>query len=142
MGLNRFSSIYFSGQFGKFLLAGGLAAVVNFVSRFAFEPLLGFYGAVAAAYGAGFAVAFLLNRRFVFPASGRPVRHELLWFLFFNALAFPVVVTATILLDAFIFRRVFQAALSEAVAHAIAIMLPVLFNFAAHKFVTFDQKRI
>lgn len=120
-----------------FLIAGGCAALANFASRFAFEPSLGFRGAVAAAYGVGLVVAFTLNRAFVFPASGKPLHTEVGWFCLFNALAFPVVISASILLNAYAFGPLLPQGPSETLAHGIAILLPVFANFAAHKFVTF-----
>jgi len=135
--LQRVISLYFTGQFGKFLVAGGLAALMNFASRFAFEPGLGFWGGVVAAYGVGFLTAFSLNKAFVFPVSGRPLREEMGWFFLFNALAFPIVVGASVILNAYVLGRWLPENLSQAGAHGIAIMLPVFVNFAAHKFVTF-----
>ena len=138
--LQRLLSMYLTGQFGKFLVAGGLAALANFASRFAFEPLLGFWGGVVAAYGVGFLTAFVLNKLFVFPASGKRLREEMGWFLLFNALAFPIVLGAAIMLNAYVLGRWLPPKLSETGAHGIAIMLPVFVNFAAHKFITFRDR--
>jgi putative flippase GtrA len=135
--LQRFVSMYLTGQFGKFLIAGGLAALANFASRFAFEPLLGFWGSVVAAFGVGFMSGFILNKLMVFPASGKRLREEMGWFLLFNALSFPVVLGASVILNAYVLGRWLPPNLSEAGAHGIAIILPVFVNFAAHKFVTF-----
>ena len=87
--VRRLIGFYLTGEFGRFLLAGGTAAAANFASRFAFQTVLGFHASVVAAYGVGFMTAFFLNRRFVFPASGKPMRQEMAWFFLFNALAFP-----------------------------------------------------
>jgi len=137
--LQRLVAVYFTGQFGRFLIVGGLAALLNFASRFAFESSLGFSGSVAAAFGVGFLSAFVLNKAFVFPASGKPLREEMGWFFLFNALAFPIVLGGSILLNAYVLGPWLPAKLSEAAAHAIAIVLPVFVNFAAHKFITFRQ---
>ena len=139
--VQRFISLYLTGQFGKFLLAGGLAALVNFASRFAFEAELGFWASVVAAYGVGFLTAFILNKAFVFPASGKPLHEEMGWFLLFNALAFPIVIGASVVLNDYVLGRWFRQSFSEAGAHGIAIILPVFVNFAAHKFVTFRDRR-
>ena len=138
--MQRLLSLYLSGQFGKFLIAGGLAALANFVSRFGFELWFGFWGSVVAAYGVGFFTAFFLNRAFVFPASGKPLHEEMAWFFLFNALAFPVVLGASIALNSYVLGPWLPPQLSEAGSHAIAIMLPVFVNFAAHKFITFRDR--
>lgn len=135
--LRRVAAFYWNGVFAKFLVAGGLAALANFAARPVLEPAVGFAPAVALAYLVGVAVAFTLNRIFVFPASGKPIRTEMAWFFVFNALAFPVVIGCSVLLRAFVFGPYLKPALAEAVAHGCAILVPVVFNFAAHRLVTF-----
>lgn len=138
--IGRLIRFYASGVFLKFLLAGGLAALVNFASRFALQPAVGFDAAVALAYLVGFLTAFVLNRAFVFPRSGKPVRVEMAWFFLFNLIAFPVVVALSIGLRDYVFGRVLPRGPAEALAHACAILTPVAFNFAAHRLVTFGVR--
>ncbi|WP_165837224.1 GtrA family protein [Phenylobacterium hankyongense] len=133
----RLVGFYFNGVFAKFLLAGGLAAAANFAARLVLQPWTGFAAAVVLAYLVGFVTAFVLNRAFVFPASGKPLRHEVAWFLVFNLIAFPVVVGVAILLRDHLFGRFLAPGPAETVAHACAILTPVVFNFAAHRLVTF-----
>ena len=137
--LQRLVAFYWNGVFAKFLLAGGLAALANFASRLALQPLVGFNPAVALAYLVGFATAFVLNRAFVFPASGKPIRQEMTWFFVFNLIAFPVVLGASVALRDYVFGRVLPAGLAETAAHGCAILVPVAFNFAAHRLVTFAR---
>ena len=113
---------------------------MNFASRFVFEPHMPYTLAVAAAYGVGVVTAFTLNRIFVFPASGKPLHHEISWFFLFNLIAFPVVIAASAGL-AWTFGHVVATDLAKAAAHAISIMLPALVNFAAHKFITFRVRK-
>ena len=138
--MRRVVSLYLSGEFGKFVLAGGMAAALNFASRFVFEPYMPYAAAVAAAYGVGVVTAFTLNRIFVFPASGKPLHHEISWFFLFNALAFPVVIGASAGL-AWLFGQAVDKPLAKAAAHAVGIALPALVNFVAHKFVTFRVRK-
>jgi putative flippase GtrA len=136
--LRRLTSLYLNGQFGKFLVAGGLAALANFVSRFSFERSMTFWASVSCAYLVGFATAFTLNRLFVFPASGKALHREIGWFFLFNLIAFPVVVGASFGLEA-LFEPFAPPFYAQSAAHGIAIMLPVFVNFAAHKFITFAR---
>ena len=137
--MRKVISLYLTDEFGKFLLAGGTAAAANFFSRFAFEPFMPFAAAVAAAYGLGVVTAFTLNRIFVFPASGKKLRHEISWFFLFNLLAFPVVIGVSAALS-WAFVHVVDKAIAQAAAHAISIVLPAVVNFAAHKFITFKVR--
>lgn len=138
--IRRIAGFYLNGVFAKFLLAGGLAAAANFLSRLVLQPVAGFKLAVVLAYVVGFLTAFVLNRLFVFPKSGKPLRHEMGWFFLFNLIAFPVVVVAAILLRDYVFSRWLPHSLAETVAHGCAILVPVVFNFAAHRLVTFGRK--
>lgn len=135
--IRRLAGFYLNGVFAKFLLAGGLAAAANFASRLALQPFTGFKTAVVLAYLVGFVTAFVLNRAFVFPKSGKPLRHEIGWFFVFNLIAFPIVVVSAIGLRDVVFGRFLPHALAETAAHGCAILVPVVFNFAAHRLVTF-----
>ena len=137
--LRKLIAFYWNGVFAKFLLAGGLAALANFASRIALQPFVGFNPAVALAYLVGFSVAFVLNRAFVFPASGKPVRQEMTWFFVFNLIAFPIVLGASVVLRDDVFAPFLAPAVAETAAHGCAILVPVVFNFAAHRLVTFAQ---
>lgn len=137
--MRKVISLYLTGEFGKFVLAGGTAAAANFLSRFAFEPFMPFAAAVAAAYGVGVVTAFTLNRIFVFPASGKKLHHEISWFFLFNLLAFPVVIGVSAGLS-WVFGHGVERPLAQAAAHAIGIALPAVVNFAAHKFITFKVR--
>lgn len=138
--VRRVAAFYFNPEFARFLVAGGLAALANFASRFALQPALGFVWAVTAAYLVGFTVAFVLNRAFVFPRSDRSLRGQIAWFLVFNLAALPVVIGASILLKRYVFGPFLAEGPAEALAHGISILLPVLVNFVAHKLVTFARR--
>jgi putative flippase GtrA len=137
--MRRVVNLYLSGEFGKFVLAGGTAAALNFASRFVFERHMPYAAAVAAAYGVGVITAFTLNRIFVFPASGKPLHHEISWFFLFNLLAFPVVIGVSAALS-WVFTHVVDKPIAQTAAHAISIVLPAVVNFAAHKFITFKVR--
>jgi putative flippase GtrA len=72
---------------------------------------------------------FVLNKLFVFPASGKPPREEMGCFLLFNALVFPVLQSAAIVLNAFMLASWLPPKLWEIGAHLIAIAPPVFVNF-------------
>jgi putative flippase GtrA len=138
--LARVRALFFTGEFGRFLMAGGVAASVNFFSRFAWQSALGFEAAVLAAYLTGFVVAFVLNRWFVFPASGKPIREEMAWFFGFNAAAFLIVWAVSGWLLANAFGHWLPTAPAQALSHGFGIAVPVCINFVAHKFVTFARR--
>jgi putative flippase GtrA len=137
MPLQNVLSLYLSGQFGRFLLAGGFAAIVNWTSRFAFNLVMSYAAAIVAAYALGMAVAFVLNKRYVFPYSRRPVAGEMLFFVLFNLAAFPVVWAIAYLLGERILPGLLPRQLAFALGHACAVAVPALINFVLHKLITF-----
>jgi putative flippase GtrA len=137
MPLQRFRSLYLSGQFGRFLVAGGVAALVNWLSRFAFNLVMSYAAAIVAAFALGMTVGFVLNKRFVFPYSRRPVAAEMSFFVLFNLAAFPLVWVIAYLLGEQFLPGLLPRQLALALGHGCAVVVPALVNFVLHKFITF-----
>ena len=137
MPLQRVLSLYLSRQFGRFLIAGGLAALLHWLSRFAFNLFMSYALAIVAAYAVGMAVAFALNKRYVFPYSRQPLAAEMSFFVLFNVAAFPFVWVAAYVLGELVFPGFLPRQLALALAHGCAVALPVLVNFVLHKSITF-----
>jgi putative flippase GtrA len=137
MRLQRLRSLYLSHQFGRFLLAGGLAALVNWLSRFVFNLVMSYAAAIVAAYALGMAVAFVLNKRFVFPFSQRTVAAEISFFVLFNLAAFPVVWVIAFVLGERLLPGLLPRQLALALGHGCAVAVPALLNFVLHKSITF-----
>jgi putative flippase GtrA len=137
MPLQRALSLYLSPQFGRFLLAGGFAAIVNWLSRFAFNLVMGYAAAIVAAYALGMAVAFVLNKLYVFPYSQRPVAAEMSFFVLFNLAAFPVVWVIAYVLGETLLPGLLPRQFAFALGHGCAVAVPALINFVLHKSITF-----
>ncbi len=137
MPLRRLISLYGSRQFGWFLLAGGIAALANWLSRFGFSLFMTYGEAVVAAYAVGMAVAFVLNKRYVFPHSRRALGAEMSFFVLFNLAAFPVVWATAYLLGEWLLPGVLPRQLALALGHGCAVAVPAVVNFVLHKSITF-----
>jgi putative flippase GtrA len=137
MSLQRVLSLYFSRQFGRFLLAGGIAALANWLSRFIFNLFMTYAEAIVAAYALGMAVAFVLNKHYVFPYSRRPVAAEMSFFALFNLAAFPIVWVIAYLLGERLLPGLLPRQLALALGHGCAVAVPALINFVLHKLITF-----
>lgn len=129
--------IYISRQFARFLAAGGTAALLHWLARFAFDAFMSFGLAVVLAYAVGILVAFVLNRTFVFPRSARPVRDEMAIFTIVNIASFPLVVAISVLMGVYVLPQFLSLELAKAIGHGAGVLSPVLVNFAAHKWITF-----
>jgi putative flippase GtrA len=137
MSFTRVRSLYLSRQFGRFLVVGGLAAIVNWLSRFAFNVVMSYAAAIVAAFAVGMAVAFVLNKRYVFPYSRRPVAAEMSFFVLFNLAAFPVVWAIAYVLGERLLPGLLPRQLALALGHGCAVAVPALVNFVLHKSITF-----
>lgn len=125
-----------TGRFGRFLLAGGIAAAANYGSRFVFSLWLGYAWAIVCAYLVGMAVAFVLMRGFVFDAAGRDLGPQVAKFVAINALA----VLQTVLISLALVRWVFGPLglpHAEALAHLIGVLVPIGTSYIGHKLATF-----
>lgn len=130
------------GEFGLFLALGGLAALVNWTSRFGWSRLLPFESAVAAAYVTGMVVAFVLFRIFGFPGGDKTLARQVLYFVLVNVAGIAQVWLAANALVGFVFPLAgWTGPSAEAVGHGIAIALPAVTSYFGHKHLTFAAAR-
>lgn len=131
---------FLTWQFVSFLAVGGFAALLHWLARIVFSLWLPFALAVACAYGVGMAAAFVLNSLFVFPNSDRSRRQQIRDFVLINLAFFPVVWLASVKIDDLLLALNFTWQ-HEALAHALAISLPMLATFLIYKFFAFRETR-
>jgi putative flippase GtrA len=124
-------------QFVRYLLAGGLAAVANYASRFLFSAWVPFEIAVAMAYSVGMWSGFLLMRRYAFRTGTKPAAAQAVSYVAVNVVAFAqtIVVSSALLRVAFPAFGIHDHA--EAFAHAIGVAVPVVTSYFGHKLLTF-----
>jgi len=149
---NRLSPPSLAGQFLRYLLCAGLAALVNFlagslfVDKFGFVSAWEFPAAVAAAYALGMLVNFLLNRHYTFASDRRGID---------QARTFVVVALSGLALTTGVasLARAGLALLGggafsflpapfgtpETLSRLVAIALASAYSFTAHKYFTFNR---
>jgi putative flippase GtrA len=125
-------------QSARFILAGGTAAGINWLSRFAFSEVMSFTAAVIVAAIIGMTVGFFTYKAFVFPGSNRHVKHQLRDFLLVNASTL-VVVTAVAVVTRHELSVVLHPQMGEAAAHALGIAAGAILNYHAHRMLTFQR---
>jgi energy-coupling factor transport system substrate-specific component len=121
----------------RFIIAGGVAAGVNWLARFPLELAMPFVPAVIAATLIGMLVGFISYRSFVFPGSARPLAGQIRDFVAVNLLGMAVTVVVAALMRHVILNVVDVLPGVNAVAHALGIAAGALANFFGHKRVTF-----
>ena len=120
-----------------FFFAGGLAALVNFSSRFVFNLWLSYEVSIVLAYLLGMLVAFVLMRGRVFKKEGAPLVPQVLKFCFVNLLAVLQTLAVSMLLTYWLFPTLGVTFHPEAVAHLAGVAVPVVVSYFLHKHLTF-----
>lgn len=127
-----------AARVARFLLAGGVAALANFGSRFAFSLALPYPAAVVAAYGVGMVTAFVLMRRYVFAPGSRSLAQQVAAFVGVNLLAVAQTLAVSLLLARWALPPLgLGATTTEALAHAVGVAVPVVTSYLAHRAWTF-----
>jgi putative flippase GtrA len=121
----------------RFLVAGGFAALVNWLARFPLSLFLPFPAAVAAATAVGMCVGFVSYRHFVFPGSDRAVAHQLRDFVLINLVSMGIVTCVAVVFADVVLPRAGLVWHVEAIAHAIGIAVGAVVNFYAHRLISF-----
>jgi len=127
-------------RFVLFLGAGGAAALVNILSRIALSLVMPYEVAIVVAYVVGMTTAYLLNKYFVFAASGRGVTSEYLRFALVNLAAVAQVWIVSVGLARLVFPAAGFAWHAETVAHVIGVAVPVFTSYLGHKHFSFAAK--
>lgn len=128
-------------QFAAFVLAGGIAALVNWLSRIGFSTIMSLELAVVFAFLIGMTTAYSLNRFFVFEKSGRSMHDEYGRFVLVNMVALAQVFVVTIGLSRAVFPFVGLSWHPQEIAHAIGVASPILTSYIGHRYFTFAAKR-
>ena len=121
----------------RFLAAGGVAAAANYGSRFLFSEWLRYEWAIVLAYVVGMAVAFLLMRSYVFNASGKPPARQIAIFAAVNLLALLQTLLVSIALARWVLPYVGVVSRTEAIAHFVGVLVPVVTSYIGHRLFTF-----
>jgi putative flippase GtrA len=124
-------------EFARFVVAGGIAALANFGSRFAFSRVMPLEGAVLCAYLVGMAVAFVLMRAHVFPPGRGSLPRQVAGFVAVNALAVLQTLVVTLLLARWALPAAGLERHVEAIAHAAGVAVPIVTSFFGHKHLSF-----
>jgi putative flippase GtrA len=126
--------------FIRFLVTGGIAAVVNVLSRWLLDFVVVYEIAIGLAYIAGMTVAFVLARMFVFESEAGEAKRQYVRFALVNVVAFVQVWCVSVVLARLVFPAVGLTWQAETVAHMIGVVSPVVTSYLAHKRYSFRPK--
>jgi putative flippase GtrA len=124
-------------QFVRYLLAGGVAALVNYVSRFIFDFWLSFEAAVVLAFLVGLTTGFVLMRQFVFYGSDNSVLPQATKYVLVNLIALILTVGVSTLLARWMLPSLGVHQHVDAIAHAFGVTAPIITSYVGHRLATF-----
>lgn len=125
-------------QFLTFVVVGGVAAIVNILSRVVFSLVTSFEVAIVLAFFCGLITGFMLNRIFVFKALGAgKLSRQGFRFALVNVVALAQVYIIGVMLARFVFPKLGFLWHAELVAHTIGVCSPIVTSFYAHKYFSF-----
>jgi len=127
------------GEFFQFLMVGGLAAGINFISRIGFSELVSYRLAIVLAYIVGMITAFILSKHYVFEQSGRHFKDELRDFTIVNIFAVIQVWLISVGLAEYFFPYISFNYYPEEIAHLIGLGIPAVTSYFGHKHFSFKK---
>lgn len=124
---------FFSKQFIRFLITGGIAATVNFLSRIFYNQYCSFSASIIFAYLTGMVSAFILAKMFVFKSSAQTIKHSAIIFALVNIVAAAQTWAISMGLNFYVLPALgFQKYTAE-IASAVGIAFPVFTSYLSHK---------
>lgn len=128
-------------RLARFLLLGGLAAAVNWLSRFGWSLFASFEVAVVLAHATGMVVAFLTFRAFVFPGSPLSAPVQMRNFVLVNLVGMGLAFVTAVGLVNLVFPAIGFRFHAEAVGHGIAVLAPAATSWFGHRRLSFAGGR-
>lgn len=125
--------VFASRQFLLFVLTGGTAAAVNFLSRIAFNQWLDYSSAIILAYLVGMVTAFVLARLFVFTQSEQDLRRSVLLFTLVNVVGVAQTWAISMGLAYYVLPKAGVTQFVPDIAHAAGVIFPVFTSYLGHK---------
>ena len=126
-------------QFFSFLLSGGLAALINFISRIVYNHWFTFSTSVILAFMTGLTAGFILMKIFVFRKSQKSLKHSALFYILVNIFAALQTWIISMVLAYYLLPFLGVEKFSKEIAHAVGITVPVFTSYIGHKRWTFSE---
>ena len=124
---------FISKQFVIFLVTGGLAALVNFISRIWLSRFVDYPTAIVLAYIIGMITAFILAKLFVFKASQQSIQRSVLYFILVNLVAVLQTWIISVGLAYSVLPYLGLKLFVPEIAHAIGLTVPIVTSYIGHK---------
>jgi putative flippase GtrA len=133
-------SLLTNPEFIRFILVGGFAAFINFISRILINNFYSFRVSVIIAYILGMITAYILTKFLVFSPSGKHPLKEFSFFAIVNGVAIIQVWLISVVLAEHLFPSWELTFHPKEIAHIIGISIPVITSYYGHKYYSFKKQ--
>lgn len=133
---------FFSKQFMIFLVIGGLAALVNFISRYLINKVIPFTYSVLLAYIIGMITAFLLQKTFTFLTGEKGLSRQFSYFIIINLFGMAQTFIISLALAEYLFPKYINIKYPYEISHLIGLAVPMFSSFLGHKYISFGDYNI
>lgn len=123
-----------SREFINFVIVGGFAALVNFLSRILLNFILSYQISIVLAYCIGLITAYVLSKKFVFKSDVN-VTSSLFKFTLVNVFAVLQTYLVSVYLNMYLESK--GVPYSKEIAHFVGISVPVISSYFGHKYFSF-----
>ena len=132
-------SFFRSREFFYFIFTGGIAALVNIISRFIFSFFLNFTLSILFSYLIAMLLAYYLARSFVFKKSKKPIASSLAVFSLINLLAICQTLFISLITREYLSGKFVNFQYINFISHTLGVVTPVFTSFIGHKYFSFKE---
>ena len=126
-----------SKEFLRFLYAGGIAAIVNFLSRIFFNLWFDFSTSVYLAFAVGLVTAFFFKKQFVFTEGKQPIMHSIGYFILVNIIGLLQTLAITMACFYYALPYLGIVKMTHEISHALGLIAPIITSYIGHKKLSF-----
>ena len=124
-------------EFARFIAIGGLAALVNLVSRYLLDYIMPFEAAVVLAYMIGMVFAFFLFQKLIFGGSSGHRSRRVVRFVQVNLVGAGLAWAVSSLMARLLLPAIGWDYRPFEVAHFVGVAAPAISSYFLHKHYTF-----
>jgi energy-coupling factor transport system substrate-specific component len=124
----------------RFLVAGSVASLVNWLVRFPLELAMPFAAAVLVAMIVGMITGYLLYDLWVFPGSPRPLLWKIRDFIAVNLASQAVMFVVSVGAREVLLLAEWAPTIAGAAAHLLGIGCGALVSYFGHRSITFGER--
>ena len=126
-------------EFIYFVITGGIAALVNILTRFIFSFFIDFTLSILFSYFIAMVLAFILARRFVFRKSKKSIYSSFALFSLINLLAVLQTLLISIITRDYFLEKMINLQYANLISHTIGVATPIFTSFLGHKYLSFKS---